>query len=132
MGGGEILRRAWEHGVLLSGMSAGAICWFQDGFTDSFGDSHYRLLSCLDLLDGACSVHHSGDPARALALHDTLLAGGLSSSVAIDDFAAVLYEADSIRQCVSWRANATAHRVFVEDGRVCEASFESVPLFKTP
>jgi len=128
----EVLRRAWEHGVLLAGMSAGAICWFQKGFTDSFGNPHYRPLPCLGLLDGACSVHHSGDPARASALHDALLDGGLSSTVAIDDFAAILYEGDAIRQCVSWRANATAHRLFVEDGLVCEVSFESLSLSKTP
>ena len=56
----EILREAWEAGVVLTGVSAGAICWFEQGLTDSFSDE-LRPLDCLGFLPGSCCPHY--DPS---------------------------------------------------------------------
>ena len=58
-----ILRKAWEQGVVLAGLSAGAICWFEQGVTDSIpGD--LTALPCLGLLAGSCCPHYDGEAER--------------------------------------------------------------------
>ncbi len=54
----EMLIKAWEQGIILSGMSAGAICWFKDGFTNPHDDVFVRL-ECLGLLKGSFCPHFS-------------------------------------------------------------------------
>ncbi len=66
----EILREAWEAGVVLAGLSAGAICWFEQGLTDSF-EADLRPLECLGLLKGSCCPHYHGDPGPAPHLSPT-------------------------------------------------------------
>ena len=81
----EILREAWEAGVVLTGVSAGAICWFEQGMTDSFSDE-LRPLDCLGFLAGSCCPHY--DPStRAPAL-----AGGHSLGISPENRGVVLSE----------------------------------------
>ena len=58
----HVFAEAYASGTVLAGMSAGALCWFESGLTDSFGQAGYQLLSCLGLLPGACAVHYRSDP----------------------------------------------------------------------
>ena len=107
----EALCAAWKKGVLLAGMSAGAMCWFEAGLTDSFWGPDYRPLTCLGLLPGACGVHYSSDPKRRASLHHALQMNAVPASIAIDDHAAVLFDGIEIDKAVSWREGATAYRV---------------------
>ena len=45
----HVLRKAWNQGVILAGVSAGSICWFEEGVTDSIGDG-LEPIECLGLL----------------------------------------------------------------------------------
>lgn len=121
----EVLRHAWKQGVLLTGMSAGAICWFQDGLTDSYGDSRYEALPGLGLLPGGCSVHHSSDANRRNALHSSLEMGAIQPTIAIDDCAAVLFQGDRVQQTVSWQPGATSRQLDFHNGAVREVSLAS-------
>jgi dipeptidase E len=116
----EALRAAWIKGVLLAGMSAGAMCWFEAGLTDTFWGADYRPLKCLGLLPGACGVHYSSDPQRRASLHQALKLNAVPASIAIDDHAAVLFEGIEIDRVVSWRHRATAYRVGHEKNAVIE------------
>jgi dipeptidase E len=107
----EALRTAWENGVLLAGMSAGAMCWFEAGLTDSFWEPGYRPLTCLGLLPGACGVHYGADPKRRTRLHAALQLNAVPASIAIDDYAAVLFNGAEIHKAVCWRDGAMAYRV---------------------
>src|SRR3712207_6177213 len=64
----EILREAWEAGVVLSGVSAGSICWFDAGVTDSFR-AELGGLDCLGLLPGSNCPHYDGEAQRRPAYH---------------------------------------------------------------
>jgi peptidase E len=118
----RVLKEAWENNVLLAGMSAGALCWFEAGLTDSFWGSTYRPIPCLGFLPGACAVHYSGDPQRRETLHAAHLTGSIPPSIAIDDYAAVLYTDHSLARVLSWQAGATAYQVHCEDGAVIETA----------
>ena len=119
----KALRDAWENGVLLAGTSAGAMCWFEAGLTDSFWGADYRPLACLGFLPGACGVHYSSDPKRRISLHSALEAKAIPASIAIDDYAAVVFNGTEIDRVVSWRAAATAYRVADVHGAFMESAF---------
>ncbi len=70
----EILREAWQSGIVLTGVSAGAICWFEQGLTDSFSDG-LRPLDCLGFLPGSCCPHYDGEAQRRPSYHRLLRRG---------------------------------------------------------
>jgi len=84
----EILHRAWRDGKILAGWSAGAICWFEQGVTDSFARRLYPL-DCLGFLPGSCCPHYTGEADRRPAYHELLLDQRIKPGLALDDGGAV-------------------------------------------
>jgi len=127
-GAAEALAQAYAAGVLLAGVSAGAMCWFEAGLTDSYWGAGYQPLSCLGFLPGGCGVHYHSDPQRTSRLHAAIAASAVPPSVAIDDFAAVLFENEVVSKSFAWRSGAAAYRIVLHDGRAQESSLESTVL----
>lgn len=98
----RILAQAMDRGVLLAGMSAGAMCWFQAALTDTYWEPGYRAIPGLGFLAGGCRVHYSNLPHQRARLHAALLARAVPPSIAISDGAAVLYQAGKIEHAVTW------------------------------
>jgi dipeptidase E len=121
----DIFQRALAAGVLLSGVSAGAICWFESGLTDAIWGAGLQPLRCLGFLGGACSVHFHSEPGRRDKLHEGVQARHFAEAIGIDDYAGVLYEDGRIARVLSWRRGATAYRVTSRDGRVIEEALAS-------
>jgi dipeptidase E len=121
----SIFKRALAAGVLLSGVSAGAICWFEGGLTDSIWGAGLQPIRCLGFLPGACSVHYHSEDARKERLHEQVEARVFPEAVGIDDYAGVLYEDGRIAKVVNWRRGATAYRVEYRAGRVVEEALGS-------
>jgi len=119
----RVFTKAWHRGILLSGMSAGALCWFEEGLTDSYWGAGLKPLKCLGLLSGGCCVHYSGEPERRIGLHREVAEGVSAPSVAIDDGAAILYSTSKIEEVVSWRPGANAYQVLNERGKVVERAY---------
>jgi dipeptidase E len=103
-----VLREAWEQGVVLSGGSAGAICWFERGVSDSFREE-LDGIECLGWLAGSCCPHYDSEPARRPAV-ERLLREGFPPGVAIDDHAAVRFSGTAVAEVVSAVAGAGAYR----------------------
>jgi dipeptidase E len=127
-GAAEALAQACAAGVLLAGMSAGAMCWFEAGLTDSFWGAGYRPLPCLGLLPGGCGVHYHSEPGRASRLRAAVATSAVPPSLAIDDFAAVLFENEAVAKAYAWAPGASAYRVALHDGRVSETALECTVL----
>lgn len=85
---GSALRAAWERGVVLSGVSAGAICWFAAGLTNSLGPG-FAPVAGLGLLPGGFCPHADSDPGRLDALRALIEAGRMPPTFAVNDGAAV-------------------------------------------
>jgi dipeptidase E len=115
----KILREAWEGGVLLTGWSAGMICWFEHGVTDSFGPD-LAPMECLGLLPGSACPHYDGEERRR-PVYTQLVADGFSPGVAADDDVALHYGGDHLREVVTTREGATAYRVGPDGERRLEA-----------
>ena len=114
-----ILREAWESGVVLAGWSAGAICWFDAGVTDSFGPQLVGM-DCLGFLPGSACPHYDGEAARR-PRYAQLLRDGFPPGVAIDDDVAVRFDGTELAEVVTARAGATAYRVTADGEEPLEA-----------
>jgi dipeptidase E len=114
-----VLREAWERGVVLAGWSAGMICWFEQGVTDSFGPE-LASMECLGLLPGSACPHYDGEERRR-PVYSELVRGGLSPGVAADDGVALHYVGTELHEVVTSRAGATAYRVGPDGEQALEA-----------
>ena len=123
----DTLREAWERGILLCGVSAGSMCWFEDGVTRSHGRS--RTAEGLGLLPGSNSVHHSSDSERR-ACYGTAVLDGLSAGYAVDDGVGLLFAGTELVEVVSARPAARAYAVTEVGGRLVET--EMVPRLLEP
>jgi len=121
------LSEAWNKGVLLTGMSAGAMCWFESPLGGPFDKDNYGVQEGLGLLEGACATHYSN--VNVAERRENLLAklqsGAIPPTLAIDDFAAVVFEDKSVDKVLSWRPGATAYRVQNDQttGKIVENAF---------
>jgi dipeptidase E len=106
----RLLRRAWMNGTVLAGISAGAICWFRMGVTDSWGKG-LTGLPCLGLLPGTCCPHYDGEPERRPAVHRLVASGAVPRALALDDGAAAHFVERRLSRIVSSRPNARAYSV---------------------
>ena len=106
----RILRAAWERGVVLSGLSAGMICWFEEGVTDSVPGTLGRL-PCLGFLPGSACPHYDGEPGRRPAYTGLVGTGRMKPGYAADDGVALHFVADRLAEVVSERKEARAWRV---------------------
>jgi dipeptidase E len=105
-----ILREAWESGVLLTGWSAGMICWFEAGVTDSFGPQLEGMRDGLGFIPGSACPHYDGEERRR-PVYRRLVGEGFPAGVALDDAAGVHYVGTELREVVSSRAGAGGYRV---------------------
>jgi peptidase E len=120
----EVLRRAWEGGVILCGVSAGGICWFEAGVTDSLGPDLAPMHGGLGLLAGSFCPHYDGEPGRRPAFHRFVREGRLPPGLAVDDGVAAHFVGTEVRAVVANRRGIAAHRVEVRDGEVVETRIE--------
>ncbi len=105
-----ILRQAWEAGIVLSGVSAGAICWFTGGTTDSFGELR-DFTGGLGLLAGSYSPHYDAEPGRRPLFQSLVADGTLDAGIACDDGAAAHFVDDELAEIVADRPGAYGYRV---------------------
>jgi peptidase E len=118
----EILHEAWESGIVLTGVSAGAICWFEHGVTDSFSGG-LRPLACLGFLPGSCCPHYDGEAERRPTLHRLLLAEQISPGIAIEDWTGVHFRETEIYKAIASKRGARAYTV-----RAIYGSVQEVPM----
>lgn len=115
------LRVAWDRGVVMAGLSAGSLCWFESGTTDSFGPELSILGGGLGFLPGSHCPHYDGEPGRRPLFQRLIGEGRLPDGYAADDGAALVFRGTVLDECVSSRPATACYRVErVRDGRVTE------------
>lgn len=119
-------RKAWDNGVILAGLSAGSICWFEEGVTSSIPGKLTRL-ECLGFLKGSSCPHYDGEVDRRKSYHELLNKNQISNGIAMDDGVAVHYQEDRIFKVISSRPLAKAYQVAFADNQVTE--IEIIPTY---
>jgi peptidase E len=105
----EILRECWESGVVLGGVSAGSICWYTGGPTDSFGLDLKVSPPGLGFLPYGNGVHYDSEEQRRPLLHGLVEKGDLPTSHATDDGVGLVYDGIELVGAVSDRPGAAAY-----------------------
>lgn len=117
----RILRECWESGVVLSGVSAGSICWHSSGTTDSFGPTLEPITNGLGFLPYSNGVHYDGELQRRPLFHKLIGDGTLGAGYATDNGVGLYYRGTELVEAVADRDDVYAYRVERgEDGEVTE------------
>lgn len=102
-----ILRRLWLDGVVMAGISAGAICWFEQGVTDSV-PGQLTGMNCMGFLPGSCCPHYDSEEQRRPDYHRLVESGTVMAGYALDDGAALHYVNGALTEVVTSRPHANA------------------------
>lgn len=119
----RILRDAWMSGKIMCGVSAGMLCWFQGGVTDSFGGAA-ALEDGLGFIDASACPHYDSESLRRPTYH-RLIEEGFACGYAADDGAALHFQGTELVEVVTSRPTARAFRVEMTEGRVTETALAS-------
>jgi len=106
----ETLREAWRRGIVLAGVSAGSICWFEQGITDSIPGA-LTPLPCLGFLPGSDCPHYDSERERRPTFHRLLTEGAIRPGYAADDHVALVFEGETLARVVATTPTARAWRL---------------------
>ncbi|MBN2048268.1 MAG: Type 1 glutamine amidotransferase-like domain-containing protein, partial [Anaerolineaceae bacterium] len=112
-----ILRMAWEQGIVLSGVSAGGNCWFEQGITNSV-PGLMGWVACSGIAAGSFCPHFDSQVERRPGYERMLLAGEVQDGYGVDEFAALHLRDDRAPQAVRFGENASVTRMTARNGAV--------------
>jgi peptidase E len=119
-----VLKEAWERGILLCGSSAGSICWFEQGLTDSVAGA-LTAMEGLGMLPGSNCPHYDGETDRRPAFQRLVANGTLAAGLACDDGVGLQFADGVLERVVASRPNARAYRVERIDGSARETALDA-------
>jgi len=119
-----VLREAWDRGILLGGASAGSLCWFEEGTTDS-RPKELTKVECLGFLRGSHSPHYDSEGERRPVYQRLIASGELKPGYACDNDAGIYFEDNEVRRVVRTRPDANVYYVSVVNGRVVEERLDA-------
>ena len=117
-----ILREAWQAGIVLAGLSAGSMCWFEGGITKGMGEP--RPAAGLAFLPGSNSVHYDGEPERRPAYLAAVASGALPAGYGVMDGVGLLFRGTRLTEVVATREELRAYRVDAVEGTTREHELE--------
>jgi dipeptidase E len=118
-----VLRDAWDRGIVLGGASAGSLCWFEEGTTDSRPKA-LSIVKCLGFLRGSHSPHYDAESGRRPLYQKLILSGEMKPGYACDNDAGIYFEDNEVKRVVSTRPEAKVYYVSVVGGKVVEKVME--------
>lgn len=119
----KLLLKAYENGKILCGVSAGAICWFEQGITDSWA-SNLNAMDCLGFIDGMACPHYQEEKDRRPSVHKLLKNKNAISGYAIDGGAAVHFKKGEYYKSLQFYSNSNVYKVSLVDGNVKESQLD--------
>ena len=118
-----ILREAWQAGVVLTGWSAGMICWFEAAVTDSFGPQLEGMRDGLGFLPGSACPHYDGEGERRPVYTRLVRDEGFPPGLAADDCVALRFDGTELAEVVTARDGSRAYRVSADGEKPIDARF---------
>ena len=117
-----ILKQAWDRGIVLGGASAGSLCWFEEGTTDS-RPKELTIVKCLGFLKGSHSPHYDAEKDRRPLYHKLIGSGEMKPGWACDNDSGIYFEDNTPKRFVATRDGAKSYYVSVESGTVVEKPY---------
>ncbi|MFP5379556.1 MAG: Type 1 glutamine amidotransferase-like domain-containing protein, partial [Vicinamibacteria bacterium] len=119
----RVLAEAWDRGIVLGGASAGSLCWFEEGTTDS-RPKELTIVECLGFLRGSHAPHYDAEAQRRPHYEKLILSGQMKPGYACDNDAGIYFEDNEVRRVVATRAGAKCYHVSAVDGKIVERVLE--------
>ena len=119
----KLLLKAYQNGKILCGVSAGAICWFEQGITDSWA-SNLNAMDCLGFIDGMACPHYQEEKDRRPSVHKLLKNKNAIPGYAIDGGAAVHFKKGEYYKSLQFYSNSNVYKVSLVDGNVNESQLD--------
>ncbi len=113
------IRKAYENGTVLAGVSAGSICWFEQGVTDSV-PGRLSSLKCLGWLKGSNCPHYDGEAERRPSYHQLLRSGEILPGLATEDGVAAHYINEKLKEIVSSHPDKKAYSLSLKNSEPVE------------
>jgi aminopeptidase N len=114
-------------GVVMSGVSAGAICWFESGLTDSWA-SDLKMMECMNFIPGNCAPHYDEEPERRPATKKFLQDESISYMYGIEGGAALHFIDEQPNSTIRFKKNKNAYKVTLESNQVNENPYQVLEL----
>ena len=124
----QLIIEAYKHGKILCGVSAGAICWFEKGITDSWAHG-LRVLDCMNVLKGVCCPHYDGEANRRPSVKNFLKNKTIDECLCIEDGAAVHYENDTLKTAISFYKEKNAYQVNYKNDNLIETPLNKIDIY---
>jgi peptidase E len=122
----EIMREAWQTGVVLTGVSAGSICWHLGGTTDSFGPRLRPITNGLGFVPFSNGVHYDSEPERRPLFQSLIADGTLPAGYATDDGTGVVYRGTEFAEAVRETPDKSVYWVErIGDGKAVETMLDT-------
>ena len=118
-----ILKKAYEQGIVMSGVSAGAICWFEAGLTDSWA-SELKMMECMNFIPGSCAPHYDEEPERRPATKKFLEDQSISFMYGIEGGAALHFIDEQPDSTIRFKKNKNAYKVTCESNKIHENAYQ--------
>ncbi len=118
-----ILKQAWDRGIVLGGASAGSLCWFEEGTTDS-RPKQLTTVKCLGFLKGSHCPHYDREPDRRPLYQKLIASGEMKPGYACDNDAGIYFEDNEVKRVVASRKGAKAYYVMASGGQAVERVLE--------
>ena len=123
----QLLLKAYQKGAILCGVSAGAICWFQQGITDSWA-SQLNLMECLGMLPGCCCPHYDTESQRSTHVKTLLEKNIIDSCYSIEDGVALHFKQETLHSAIQFEKNKNAYLVENKNQTINKNTIEKISL----
>jgi len=123
----KLLKEAYEKGVVMSGVSAGANCWFERAVVDSW-EEDLRVIDCMGFIKGICCPHYDEEPQRRPAVKTFLEDGIIDSCYSVEGNCALHIKNDDEYLSVDFGKEKNAYIVSIDNGKVKEAAFNRLSI----
>ena len=118
----KILKKAYKNGIILSGVSAGAICWFEKGITDSFADK-LEIIDCLGIVEGIACPHFDEEKERAPYVLKLLKKKLIKSCICIEGNCALHIKNNLEYKSINFGEGKKSFRIFNEGQKLKKEIF---------
>lgn len=115
----KILKKAWAQGIILGGASAGSLCWFEEGSTDS-RPQELSIVKCLGFIKGSHAPHYNAEPGRRPSYQRLIASGEMMPGYACDNDAGILFEGAKPPKFLAAREGSKVFYVKAVDGKAVE------------
>lgn len=118
------LKKAYDSGVVMGGGSAGSLCWFNAGTTDS-RPKELSIVNGMSFIDKSHCPHYNSETSRRPLYHSNILSGKLSDGYACDDRSAIHFINEEVYTSVSLDERNHSYYVYSQNGIIREERLES-------